>query len=150
MYKSKIQSPNAKQTSFVMKVNQTNGIARTRDNIITSQAEKKTKPEQEYILIPICTTNLLISQDPKVSKEDAEEKPTEMEEKGASNKDGKHDQATRISTPVMLKLGSSLTNDIHRSSVNAVRSSSLMHLRNIYLKDFLLSKMHLHFHSCFK
>ncbi|GJU00039.1 hypothetical protein Tco_1110377 [Tanacetum coccineum] len=130
--------------------NQTNGIARTRDNIVTGQAEKKTKPEQEYILIPICTTNLLISQDPKVSKEDAEEKPTEMDESGASDKDGKDDQATRISTPVMLKLGSSLTNDIHRSSVNAVRSSSLMHLRNIYLKDFLLSKMHLHFHSCFK
>ncbi|GKB81117.1 hypothetical protein Tco_0948012 [Tanacetum coccineum] len=37
--------------------NQTNGIARTRDNIVTGQAEKKTEPEQEYILIPFCTTN---------------------------------------------------------------------------------------------
>ncbi|GJZ16513.1 ribonuclease H-like domain-containing protein [Tanacetum coccineum] len=33
--------------------NQTNGIAGIRDNIVTSQAEKKTEPEQEYILIPI-------------------------------------------------------------------------------------------------
>ncbi|GJX91126.1 putative ribonuclease H-like domain-containing protein, partial [Tanacetum coccineum] len=60
-----------------------------------SHAKKKTKPEQEYILIPICTTDLLISQDPKVSEEDAEEKPTEMEENGASDKDGNDDQATR-------------------------------------------------------
>ncbi|GJW94608.1 putative ribonuclease H-like domain-containing protein [Tanacetum coccineum] len=31
--------------------NQTNSIAGTRDNIVTCQAEKKTEPEQEYILI---------------------------------------------------------------------------------------------------
>ncbi|GJR52048.1 putative ribonuclease H-like domain-containing protein [Tanacetum coccineum] len=44
--------------------NQTNCIAGTRDNIVTGQAEKKTEPKQEYILIPICTTDPLISQDP--------------------------------------------------------------------------------------
>ncbi|GKA37716.1 putative reverse transcriptase, RNA-dependent DNA polymerase, partial [Tanacetum coccineum] len=127
--------------------NQTNGIARTRDNIVTGQAEKKTKPEQEYILIPICTTNPLISQDPKVSEEDAEEKPTEMEEKGALDKDGKDDQATRseferllqqekhivhpnntnsintVSTPVSAA-GSSFTNDDPSSPVNAVEASN--------------------------
>ncbi|GKG30007.1 hypothetical protein Tco_0419905, partial [Tanacetum coccineum] len=65
---------------LVVARNQTNGIAGTRDNIVTGQAEKKTEPEQEYILIPICTTDPLISQDPKVSEEDAEEKPTEMDE----------------------------------------------------------------------
>ncbi|GJS64571.1 putative ribonuclease H-like domain-containing protein [Tanacetum coccineum] len=75
--------------------NQTNGIAGTRDNIVTGQAEKKTEPKQEYILIPICTTNPLISQDPKVSEEDAEEKPTKMDKSGASDKDGEDDQATR-------------------------------------------------------
>ncbi|GJY86013.1 ribonuclease H-like domain-containing protein [Tanacetum coccineum] len=41
------------QTSFLM--------------LILCQAEKKIEPEQEYILIPICTTDPLISQDPKVS-----------------------------------------------------------------------------------
>ncbi|GKD34398.1 ribonuclease H-like domain-containing protein, partial [Tanacetum coccineum] len=71
--------------------NQTNGIVRTRDNIITGQAEKKTEPKQKYILIPICTTDPLIFQDPKVSKEDVEEKPTEMDENRASDKDGKDD-----------------------------------------------------------
>ncbi|GJW96682.1 putative ribonuclease H-like domain-containing protein, partial [Tanacetum coccineum] len=41
---------------------QTNGIAGTRDNIVTGQAKKKTEPKQEFILIPICTTDPLISQ----------------------------------------------------------------------------------------
>ncbi|GJV53765.1 putative ribonuclease H-like domain-containing protein [Tanacetum coccineum] len=75
--------------------NQTNGIAGTRDNIVTCQAEKKKEPEQEYILILICITNPLISQDPEVNEEDAEEKPTEMDKSGASDKDGKDDQAPR-------------------------------------------------------
>ncbi|GKC66904.1 retrovirus-related pol polyprotein from transposon TNT 1-94 [Tanacetum coccineum] len=56
--------------------NQTNGIARTRDNIVRGQAEKKTKPEQEYILISFCITDPLISQGPKDSEEDSGMKPT--------------------------------------------------------------------------
>ncbi|GJY87713.1 putative ribonuclease H-like domain-containing protein [Tanacetum coccineum] len=127
--------------------NQTNGIAGTRDNIVTGQAEKKTEPEQEYILIPICITDPLISQDPKVSEEDAEEKFTEMDESGASNKDRKDDQATRseferllqqekynvhpnstnsintVSTPVSV-VGPSFTNDDPSSLVNAAEASN--------------------------
>ncbi|GJQ94439.1 putative ribonuclease H-like domain-containing protein [Tanacetum coccineum] len=127
--------------------NQTNGIAGTRDNIVTGQAKKKTEPEQEYILIPICTTDPLISQDPKVSEEDAEEKPTKMDESGASDKDGKDDQATRseferllqqekqtvhpnstnsintVSTPVSAA-GPSFTNDDPSSPVNAAEASN--------------------------
>ncbi|GJS32796.1 putative ribonuclease H-like domain-containing protein [Tanacetum coccineum] len=127
--------------------NQTNGIAGTRDNIVTGHAEKKTEPEQEYILIPICTTDPLISQDPKVSEEDAEEKPTEMDESRASDKDGKDDQATRseferllqqekqtvhpnstnsintVSTPVSAA-GPSFTNDDPSSPVNAAKASN--------------------------
>nr|GFB08066.1 ribonuclease H-like domain-containing protein [Tanacetum cinerariifolium] len=38
---------------------------------VVSQAEKKKEPEQEYILIPICTTDPLISQGPKDSAVDA-------------------------------------------------------------------------------
>nr|GEY83457.1 retrovirus-related Pol polyprotein from transposon TNT 1-94 [Tanacetum cinerariifolium] len=40
---------------------QTNGIVGTKDTIIACQAEKKKEPQQEYILIPICTTDPLIS-----------------------------------------------------------------------------------------
>ncbi|GJV57425.1 ribonuclease H-like domain-containing protein [Tanacetum coccineum] len=51
---------------------QTNGIAGTRDYIVTGQVEKKTEPEQEFILIPLCTTDPLISQGPKDSEENLE------------------------------------------------------------------------------
>ncbi|GKA29473.1 putative ribonuclease H-like domain-containing protein [Tanacetum coccineum] len=80
----------------VVEGSQTNGIVGTRDNIVTGQPEKKTKPEQEYILIPLCTTDPLISQDPKDSKEDSRMKPTKVDVSGASDKDGEDDQATRI------------------------------------------------------
>ncbi|GJS90820.1 retrovirus-related pol polyprotein from transposon TNT 1-94 [Tanacetum coccineum] len=53
----------------VVTENQTNGIAGTKDNIVAGQAEKKIEPEQEYILIPFCTTDPLISQGPKDSGE---------------------------------------------------------------------------------
>ncbi|GKE50104.1 ribonuclease H-like domain-containing protein, partial [Tanacetum coccineum] len=75
--------------------NQTNGIAGTRDSIVIGQAEKKTEPKQEYILIPFCTTDLLISQGPKDSEEDSGMKPIEVDVNGASDKDGRNDQATR-------------------------------------------------------
>ncbi|GKE10969.1 putative ribonuclease H-like domain-containing protein [Tanacetum coccineum] len=100
--------------------NQTNGIIGTRNNIVT---------------------------DPEVSEEDAEEKPTEMDESGASDKDRKDDQVTRsefesllqqekqienpnntnsintISTPVSTA-GLSFTNDDPSSPVNAAESSN--------------------------
>ncbi|GJS22699.1 hypothetical protein Tco_0451331 [Tanacetum coccineum] len=88
------------------------------------QAEKKIEPEQEYILIPICTIDPLISQDPKVSEEDAEKKPTEMDESGALDKDGEDDQATR-STPVSTA-GPSYTDDDLSSPVNAVEASNAL------------------------
>ncbi|GKA32906.1 hypothetical protein Tco_0719273, partial [Tanacetum coccineum] len=74
--------------------NQTNSIAGIRDNIVTGQAEKKTKPEQEYILIPFCITNPLISQGPKDSEEDSRMKPTKVDVNVASDKDEEDDQAT--------------------------------------------------------
>ncbi|GJR91942.1 putative ribonuclease H-like domain-containing protein [Tanacetum coccineum] len=76
--------------------NQTNGIAGTKYNIVIGQAEKKKEPEQEYILIPLCTTDPLISQDPKDSEENARKKPNEVDESGASNNNGQDDQAIRI------------------------------------------------------
>nr|GEV87317.1 copia protein [Tanacetum cinerariifolium] len=39
---------------------QTNGIAGTKDNIVAGQAKMKKEHEQEYILIPICTTDPLL------------------------------------------------------------------------------------------
>ncbi|GJS38449.1 putative ribonuclease H-like domain-containing protein [Tanacetum coccineum] len=73
----------------------TNGIARTKDNIVAGQAQKEKEPEQEYILIPLCINDPLISQGSKDCKGDAGMKPTEVDENEASDKSGKHDQEVR-------------------------------------------------------
>ncbi|GJV59161.1 ribonuclease H-like domain-containing protein, partial [Tanacetum coccineum] len=75
--------------------NKTNGIAGTKDNIVAGQAQKKKEPEQEYILIPLCTTDPLISQCPKDCEGDPRMKPTEVDENEASGKSGKNDQEAR-------------------------------------------------------
>ncbi|GKB15405.1 putative ribonuclease H-like domain-containing protein, partial [Tanacetum coccineum] len=102
--------------------NQTNGIAGTRDNIVTDQAEKKIEPEQEYILIPFCIIDPLISQGPKDSEEDFGMKPTEVDVNGVSDKDEEDDQATKSDTPVSTA-GPSFINDAPSSPVNAARTS---------------------------
>ncbi|GJS61371.1 putative ribonuclease H-like domain-containing protein [Tanacetum coccineum] len=76
--------------------NKTNGIARTKDNTVASQAQKEKEPEQEYILIPICTTDPSISQGPKDRERDTGIMPTEVDENEASDTSGKDDVATRI------------------------------------------------------
>ncbi|GJX42831.1 ribonuclease H-like domain-containing protein [Tanacetum coccineum] len=48
-----------------------------------------------YILIPFCTTDLLISQGPKDSEEDVGMKPTEVNESGSSDKGEEDEQDTR-------------------------------------------------------
>ncbi|GJS59599.1 putative ribonuclease H-like domain-containing protein [Tanacetum coccineum] len=92
----------------------------TRDYIVTGQAEKKTKPEQEYILIPICTTDPLISQGPKDSEEDSGIKPTKVDVNGASDKDGEDDQATRSEFERLLqqKKQTNSTNSINTVSTH--------------------------------
>ncbi|GKB29671.1 putative ribonuclease H-like domain-containing protein, partial [Tanacetum coccineum] len=111
------------ETLLVVAGKQTNGIAGTRDNIFTGQAEKKTKPKQEYILRPICTTDPLISQDPKVSEEDAKEKPTEMDEKKQTKNPNSTNSINTVSTPVSA-VGPSFTNDDPSSPVNAAEVSN--------------------------
>ncbi|GJZ29467.1 hypothetical protein Tco_0574114 [Tanacetum coccineum] len=66
----------------VVSGNQTNGIAGNKDNIVAGQAKKKIDPEQEYILIPLCTTDPLISQDPKDREVNAGKKAIEVDESG--------------------------------------------------------------------
>ncbi|GKD80966.1 putative ribonuclease H-like domain-containing protein, partial [Tanacetum coccineum] len=141
----------------VVAANQTNGIVGTRDNIVIGQAEKKSEPEQEYILIPIYTANPLVSQGPKESEEDSKMKPIEEYVSGALDKDGEDDQATRseferllqqeihtvhpnstnsintVSTPVSAA-GPSFTNDDPSSPVNAAEASNAFeeHLFEIF------------------
>nr|GEX25250.1 hypothetical protein [Tanacetum cinerariifolium] len=78
---------------------QTNGIAGTKVNIVAGQAEKKKELEQEYILIPICTTDPLNSQGPKDSVVDAVKKATEVNKSQVLYNGGQDDQVTRIDIP---------------------------------------------------
>ncbi|GJT77541.1 putative ribonuclease H-like domain-containing protein [Tanacetum coccineum] len=113
----------------------------TRDNIVAGQAKKKIEPKQEYILIPFCTTNPLISQGPKDSEEDVSMKPTEVNASGASDKGEEDEQDTRseferllqkekqtnsfntVGTPVSVA-GPSFSNDDPSSPVNAAEASN--------------------------
>ncbi|GJZ05717.1 putative ribonuclease H-like domain-containing protein [Tanacetum coccineum] len=79
----------------VVTKNQTNGIAGTKDSIVAGHAQKEKQPEQEYIIIPLCTTDTLISQGPKDSEGDAGMNPIEVDERGASDKNEKDAQDTR-------------------------------------------------------
>ncbi|GKB23180.1 hypothetical protein Tco_0862581 [Tanacetum coccineum] len=54
-------------------------------------------------MIPICTTDPLISQCPKDSEGDAGIKPTEIDENDVSNKNGKHDQEARSASERLNK-----------------------------------------------
>ncbi|GJZ09501.1 putative ribonuclease H-like domain-containing protein [Tanacetum coccineum] len=129
---------------LVVTGNQTNGIAGTRDNIVAGQAEKKTELEQEYILIPFCTTDPLISQGPKDNEEDVGMKPTEVNESGASDKGEEDEQDTRSEFERLIQLEKqtnstnsfntvstsdsaarpSFTNDDPSSPVNAAKASN--------------------------
>ncbi|GJR06174.1 putative ribonuclease H-like domain-containing protein [Tanacetum coccineum] len=113
----------SKSMNYVLVIaeNQTNGIVGKRDDIVAGHTEKKIKPEQEYILIPICTTDPLISQDPKVSKKYAEEKITEMDESGVSDKDGEDDQATRSE---FERLFQQEKQTVHTNSINSINTVS--------------------------
>ncbi|GJW33369.1 putative ribonuclease H-like domain-containing protein [Tanacetum coccineum] len=101
--------------------NQTNGIAGKRDTIVASQAEKKIKPEQEYILIPLSTTDPLISQGPKDSEKDARMKPIEVDENEASDKDGKDEQVTRSEFERLLQQEKHIE---HLNSTNSINTVS--------------------------
>ncbi|GJS86002.1 putative ribonuclease H-like domain-containing protein [Tanacetum coccineum] len=103
--------------------NQTNGIAETKDNIVTGQAQKEKEPEQEYILIPLYTTNPLISQSPKHCEGDAGMKPTEVDENEALDKSGKHDQATRSESKRLNQIEMQTE---HTNSTNIINSVSTL------------------------
>ncbi|GJZ21028.1 putative ribonuclease H-like domain-containing protein [Tanacetum coccineum] len=101
--------------------NQTNGIAGNRDNIVAGQAEKKIESEKEYILIPLFTTDPLISQDPKDREVNARKKAIEVDESGVSDNDGKDEQATRSESKRLIQ--KEMQNE-HINSTNSINTVS--------------------------
>ncbi|GJX85295.1 putative ribonuclease H-like domain-containing protein [Tanacetum coccineum] len=101
--------------------NKTNGIAGTKDNIVAGQAQKEKEPEQEYILIPLCTTDPLISQGPKDSEGDARMKPTEVDENDVLDTSGKHDQEARSASERLNQREMQIE---HTNSTNGINTVS--------------------------
>nr|GEY00692.1 putative ribonuclease H-like domain-containing protein [Tanacetum cinerariifolium] len=85
--------------------NQTNGIAGTKEKLVAGQDEKKKELEQEYILIPICTTGPLISQDAKDRAEDAGKKSPEVDA-GEASDNGEQDNQVSRNSPFDLEANS--------------------------------------------
>nr|GEU40753.1 hypothetical protein [Tanacetum cinerariifolium] len=101
--------------------NQTNGIARSKENLVASQDDKKKELEQGYILIPICTIGPLISQGTKDSVVDAGKKTPKVDESEALDNNGKNDQVPRISVNTV---GSSFVNATSQPPINAAGPSA--------------------------
>nr|GEW30824.1 hypothetical protein [Tanacetum cinerariifolium] len=100
---------------------QTNGIAGSKENLFAGQDEKKKELEQEYIMIPICTTNPLISQGTKVSAVDAGKKAAEVDESEASDYGGQDDQVPRSEVKSLLQQERQTE---HKNSTNSFNTIS--------------------------
>nr|GEX62036.1 retrovirus-related Pol polyprotein from transposon TNT 1-94 [Tanacetum cinerariifolium] len=107
----------------------------TKDNIVASQAEKKKELEQEYILIPICTTDPLNSQGPKDSGVDDAKKATEVDESRVSDNGGQDDQLTRNQVIGSIE---TLVHTRQMTKINEEHGliSSVQKLRRTNHKDF--------------
>ncbi|GKA51963.1 ribonuclease H-like domain-containing protein [Tanacetum coccineum] len=107
--------------------NQSNGNACTKENIDAGQAGKKIVPDQEYILLPLWTSDQSLSQGPKNTKVDAGKKVTEVLEKesGVSSKeDDKDDQDLRDEFERFIQQEKNGENDVNSTNnINTVSST---------------------------
>nr|GEV08060.1 uncharacterized mitochondrial protein AtMg00810-like [Tanacetum cinerariifolium] len=103
-------------------------------NLIAGQDDKKKELEQEYILIPICTTDPLISQGSKDSAVDAGKKAPEVDKSEASDNGGKNDQVPINDTGVF---GNAYDDEVLEEEVdmNNVDSSYTIPEATKFLKD---------------
>ncbi|GKA34471.1 putative ribonuclease H-like domain-containing protein [Tanacetum coccineum] len=115
-------------------------LQETKDNIVAGQAQKEKEPEQEYILIPLCTTDPLISQGPKDYEGDAGMKLQIL-------------WINTVSTPVSTA-GPSFDTTVPSTPVNtagpsvstAIELTASQHTFDV--KFFFISKMHLPVSTC--
>nr|GEY78439.1 retrovirus-related Pol polyprotein from transposon TNT 1-94 [Tanacetum cinerariifolium] len=75
--------------------NQTNGNAKSKKKLVARQDDMKKELEQEYILIPIYTTDPLLSQGSKDSAVDAGKKAPKVGKSKPSDNGRKNDQVSR-------------------------------------------------------
>ncbi|GJZ13441.1 putative ribonuclease H-like domain-containing protein [Tanacetum coccineum] len=96
--------------------NKTNGIARNKDNIVVGQGQKEKEPEQDYILIPLCTTDPLISQGARSESERLNQSEMQTEHTNSSN------GINTITTPVSTA-GPSFDTAVPSTPINTVGPS---------------------------
>nr|GEV80573.1 ribonuclease H-like domain-containing protein [Tanacetum cinerariifolium] len=101
---------------------QTNGIAGSKEKLVAGQDEKKKELKQEYILIPICTTDPLISQGSKDSVVDAGKKDTEVDASEASDNGGHDNQVPRSEVESLFQQERQAE---HNNSTNGIHTVSL-------------------------
>ncbi|GJS47499.1 putative ribonuclease H-like domain-containing protein, partial [Tanacetum coccineum] len=100
--------------------NQTNGNAGTKESIDAGQAEKKTVPSHEYILLPLCTQNPPFSSSLKDSP-DAGFKPSEEEEKkDVEDQEDKDSEVPNIEEP---RVNQEKDENVNRTNINTVSST---------------------------
>nr|GEZ53436.1 hypothetical protein [Tanacetum cinerariifolium]GEZ53448.1 hypothetical protein [Tanacetum cinerariifolium]GEZ58588.1 hypothetical protein [Tanacetum cinerariifolium] len=108
----------------VVSGNQSNGNAGTKENINAGQAGKKTVPDQEYILIPLWTSDPLLSQGLKNTKDNICKKVTEVSEKESevsSKEDDKDDQDLRDEFENLIQQEKNGENDVN--STNSINTN---------------------------
>nr|GEX10211.1 hypothetical protein [Tanacetum cinerariifolium] len=130
--------------NLVVTGNQTNGIAGSKENLVASQDDTKKALKQEYILIPICTTDLLLSQGSKDSTVDAGKKAPEVDESKSSDNGGKNDQISRSKVEGLPQQTRQMSKTHEEfgllSSVHKLRRTSHKDFQN-YLFTRFLSQM---------
>nr|GEU76232.1 hypothetical protein [Tanacetum cinerariifolium] len=104
---------------LVVAGNQSNGNAGTKENIDAGQAGKKTVPNQEYILLPLWTSNPLLSQGPKNTEDNVSKKVSkvlEKESRVSSKEDDKDDQDLIDEFERLIQLEKNGENDVNSTN----------------------------------
>nr|GEV92290.1 uncharacterized mitochondrial protein AtMg00810-like [Tanacetum cinerariifolium] len=107
---------------FFVTRNQTNGTRGTNKKLIAGQDEKKKELEQEYILIPICTTGPLISQDAKDSAKDARKKAPKVDAGEALDNYGQDNQVSRSKNGSLFQQDRQTKHNNSTNDINTVSS----------------------------
>ncbi|GKG48458.1 hypothetical protein Tco_0510343, partial [Tanacetum coccineum] len=80
---------------------QSNGFAGTKTSDNAGQARKETEHVKNYILLPLWTTDLLFSQDPKSSQDD-ESKPSNDDRKKVNEDDDAEADINNLDTTIQV------------------------------------------------
>nr|GEU58664.1 putative ribonuclease H-like domain-containing protein [Tanacetum cinerariifolium] len=107
---------------LVVTGNPTNGITGTKEPLVVGQDERKKELEQEYIMIPICTTGPLISQDIKDSAEDTRKKAPEVDAGKALDNGGHENQVSRSKDGSLFQQDRQTEHNNSTNDINTVSS----------------------------